>query len=405
MTAKAMPVAAANLLAIVGGSPAFEQLLPIVSPEGLPGDDFLRDVEQILTSRQLTNAAFVRRFEDAAAEYLGVPHCVAVSSCTAGLVLLLRALGLRGEVILPSFTFHASAHSVLWNGLVPVFADCDARTFCLDTQSVRERLSPATAAILAVHIFGCPADAAALEGIAAGAGVPLLFDAAHAFGSAIAGKRVAGFGAAEVFSFSPTKLLVAGEGGLVATRDAALARLLRAARNYGDAGSYDPDLVGLNARMSEFHAALALRGLPGLDARIARRNEVRRRYIQGLEGVPGLRFQHFPPAACSTCKDFALLVDEAAFGASRDWLYDALRRDNIDARRYFSPPVHRQRLYQHLWDARPLPVTEQIAASVLNLPIYSSLNDAEVDRVCDAVARAQEFVPRLRDAAAREHSA
>lgn len=406
MTTDAMPVSAANLPASTGGNPAFDQMLPMVAPEGLPGGEFLRDVEQILASGQLTNAAFVRRLEDAAAGYLGVPHCVAVSSCTTGLVLLLRALDLCGEVVLPSFTFHATAHAVRWNGLTPVFADCDPHTFCVDPHSVRELISPATGAILGVHIFGCPAEAAALEEIAARAGVPLLFDAAHAFGSAAGGRRIGSFGDAEVFSFSPTKLLVAGEGGLVATRDSALARRLRAARNYGDAGNYDPDLTGLNARMSEFHAALALRGLPGLEARIARRNEIRRRYLQGLEGVRGLRFQHIPEGARSTCKDFALLVDEAAFGASRDWLYEALRRDNIDARRYFWPPVHRQRLYQTLWDAGSLPATEQVSSSVLNLPIYSSLSDAAVDRVCDAVARAQEFASQLRrGAAVREQSA
>src|SRR5271156_5191731 len=142
------------LPAIAGGKPTFEVRLPIVSPEGLPDDDFLRDVQEILRSRHLTNATFVRKFEEAAAEYLGVSHCVAVSSCTSGLMLTLRVLGLTGEVILPSFTFHATAHSVVWNGLKPVFADCDPESFCISPASVRERLSPKTAAILAVHIFG-----------------------------------------------------------------------------------------------------------------------------------------------------------------------------------------------------------------------------------------------------------
>jgi dTDP-4-amino-4,6-dideoxygalactose transaminase len=383
-----MPFRTLDLPAIAGGKPLFGERLPIVSPEGLPGDEFLRDVQRILQSRQLTNAAFVREFESAAAAYLDVPHCVAVSSCTTGLVLTLRALGLQGEVILPSFTFHATAHSVVWNGLKPVFADCDPETFCIHPQAVQARITPKTAAILGVHLFGSPASVTELQDIAASGNAHLIFDAAHAFGTA------------EVFSFSPTKLLVAGEGGMIATRDAILARRLRAARNYGDAGNYDPELFGLNARMSEFHAALALRGLDGLDARIERRNQIRLHYLRRLEPVPGLRFQQIRPGNRSACKDFGVLVDENGFGSSRDWLFDALQKENIEVRRYFWPPVHRQKLFRALWDGQPLPVTEQISDRVLNLPIYSSLRDEDVDKVCDAVLRAHEFATTGRKAKA-----
>ena len=369
----------------------FEERLPIVSPEGLPGEEFLRDVRKILSSRQLTNATFVRQFEEAAEQFLGVPHCVAVSSCTAGLVLTLQALGLEGEVILPSFTFHASAHSVLWNGLKPVFADCDLQTFCINPHAVKLQMSTKTAAILAVHLFGNPASIVELQTIASDASVPLVFDAAHAFGSDINDKRVGNFGVAEVFSFSPTKLLIAGEGGMISTRDAELARKLRAARNYGDSGNYDPESAGLNARMSEFHAALALRGLHSVDARIDRRNQVRLHYERRLRTIPGLSFQRIPPGNRSSCKDFGVLIDEAVFGKSRDWLFDALEKENIQARRYFWPPVDRQKLYRGLWDRRPLPVTESISDSILNLPIYSTLTDEIVDKVCDAVLRCHEF--------------
>src|SRR6202045_524527 len=344
-----MSVLNANPPAIAGGHPMFDERVPIVSPEGLPGEEFLRDVRKILNSRQLTKPTFVRLVEEAAEEYLGVAHCVAVSSCTAGLVLTLQALNLQGEVILPSFTFHASAHSLLWNGLKPVFADCDPETFCIDPHSVKLQLSPNTAAILAVHLFGNPAAIVELQTIASDAIIPLLFDAAHAFGSDINHKRIGNFGIAEVFSFSPTKLLVAGEGGMIATRDADLAQKLRVARNYGDSGNYDPDLAGLNARMSEFHAALALRGLSGLDARIDRRNQIRLHYERRLRTIPGLTFQRVPPGNRSSCKDFAVLVDQAVFGKSRYWLFDALERENIQVRRYFDPPVHRQKLYREIW--------------------------------------------------------
>ena len=369
------------------GKPAFEKMLPIVDPEGLPEAEFLEEVRAILNSKQLTNGKHVRKFEKAAADYLGVEHCVAVASCTAGLLLVLRALELRGEVILPSFTFHATAHAVAWNGLRPVFADCDDKTLCIDPEAVREQISASTAAIMGVHLFGNPAAVDQLERIARELSVPLIFDAAHAFGSRRKGRHVGGFGTAEVFSFSPTKLVVAGEGGLITTRDARLAEKLRAARNYGDAGNYDPELLGVNARMSEMHAAMALRGIAGVDARIARRNQIRERYEGNLASVRGIRLQYVCEGDVSAYKDFSLLVDEKEFGHSRDWLVGALHRENIDARRYFWPPVHRQKLYRELWDARPLPVTERVSNAVVSLPIYSSLTNESVDKVCDAIGK------------------
>jgi dTDP-4-amino-4,6-dideoxygalactose transaminase len=370
--------------------PAFDEMLPFVVPEVSGKAEFLDDVQTILAGKQLTSGMYVRRFEEAAAGYLGAKHCVAVASCTAGLLLVMKSLNLRGEVILPSFTFHATAHAVAWNGLTPVFADCDSHTFCIDVRQVREQITRQTAAILAVHMFGNPALVRDLQAIANTFGIPLVYDSAHAFGSRSMGKRVGGFGTAEVFSFSPTKLVVAGEGGLIATNDARLAEKLRAARNYGDAGNYDPEILGVNARMSEMHGALALRGLPELDARVKCRNEIRNRYQRNLEGLPGIQFQQVSERDLSTCKDFSLIVNENEFGHTRDWLMDHLRGENIDVRKYFSPPVHMQKLYRELWDRRPLPVTEYLSNAVISLPIYSSLTDESVDTVCDVIRGLQQ---------------
>jgi dTDP-4-amino-4,6-dideoxygalactose transaminase len=365
--------------------PVFEKMLPFVVPEVSEKAELLNDVQTILAGKQLTSGMYVGKFEEAAAGYLGVKHCVAVASCTAGLLLVMKSLILRGEVILPSFTFHATAHAVAWNGLKPVFADCDAHTFCIDAEQVCQQITPQTAAILAVHMFGNPAPVRDLQEIADASGIPLVYDSAHAFGSRSMGKHVGGFGAAEVFSFSPTKLVVAGEGGLIATNDVRLAEKLRAARNYGDAGNYDPEILGVNARMSEIHGALALRGLAELDARIARRNEIRKRYQRNLEDLPGIQFQQISEDDLSTCKDFSIIVNENEFGHARDWMMDALRRENIDVRKYFSPPVHMQKLYHESWDQRPLAVTEYLSNAVISLPIYSSLTDESVDTVCGVI--------------------
>lgn len=386
-----MPTEILNIPAMAGGRPTFDRLLPIASPEGLPGDEFLADVREIIESRSLTNGSFVRELETACEDYLRVPHCVAVANCTSALMLVLKVLGLKGEVILPSFTFHATAHAVAWNGLTPVFADCDANTFCMDPESVRDRASKKTAAILPVHIFGVAAAVERFEEFAAELRVPVVYDAAHAFGTRVNGARVGGFGAAEIFSLSPTKLIVGGEGGVIATRDAALARRLRVARNYGDAGDHDPEVLGLNARMTEFHAALALRGAPDVEERLARRNQIRLRYERRLRSVAGLCFQQIPSGTKSACKDFAIIVDDKLFGQTRDWLCKALDRENIGVRRYFWPPVHRQKLYRAVWDGRPLPITDQVSDRVLCLPIYSSLRDADVDKVCEAIVRVADF--------------
>jgi dTDP-4-amino-4,6-dideoxygalactose transaminase len=380
----------AKLASNTAAGPAFEKMLPFVVPEVIPEAEFLGDVQTILASKQLTSGMYVREFEEVAAAYLGVKYCVAVASCTAGLLLVMKSLNLRGEVILPSFTFHATAHAVAWNGLRPVFVDCDVHTFCIDPKQVREQITPQTAAILVVHMFGNPAPVRELQEIANASSIPLVYDSAHAFGSRSMGKHIGCFGTAEVFSFSPTKLVVAGEGGLIATNDGRLAKKLRAARNYGDAGNYDPEILGVNARMSEMHGALALRGLAELDARVARRNEIRKRYQRNLRDLPGIQFQQISEGDLSTCKDFSLIVNENEFGHARDWLMDGLRRENIDVRKYFSPPVHMQKLYRELWDGRPLAVTEYVSNAVISLPIYSSLTDESVDKVCDAIRRLQQ---------------
>jgi dTDP-4-amino-4,6-dideoxygalactose transaminase len=337
----------------------------------------------------LTNGKAVARLEAAVSEGLGVSHCVAVSSCTSGLILVLKALGVRGEVILPSFTFFATGHAVLWNGLEPVFADCDPQRWTIDVADVEARITERTGAILAVHLYGNPCRINALQEIASKRRLKLIFDAAHAFGSSYCGSPVGGFGDAEVFSLSPTKLLVAGEGGLVCTSDSTLARLLRSARNYGDAGSYDPELLGLNARMAEFNAAMALAGLGLVDGKVKRHNEIAEQYTGVLAGTPGIRFQKVNKEDCSAYKDFSVLISGNEFGMSRDETARALLRDGIETRKYFYPPLHRQKVFATNGPGgqAPLPNTDRISEQVLSLPIYESLPSEAVQRIALAIHR------------------
>ena len=251
-----------ELPAIHGGQPLFSQRFRFIRPTLPALDSVVGQYRSAYENGLITNADIVGKFEAAVAERLQVKHCIAVSSCTSGLMMSLRGLGVTGEVILPSFTFFATGHSARWNGLTPVFADCDPDTWNVDVEDVERKITERTRALLIVHLYGNPANVEALTKIAQKHNLKLIFDGAHAFGSQYRGKPIGSFGDAEVFSLSPTKLLVAGEGGLVTTNDALLAKAIRLMRNYGDGGAYDPEWIGLNARMSEFNAALGLTGSP-----------------------------------------------------------------------------------------------------------------------------------------------
>lgn len=380
-----------DLPAAAGGPKSFPEGLPFVRPTVPDPDEVLGDIRAILESGMLTNGSYVRMLEERTSAYLGVRNCVAVSSCTAGLMLVLRASGLSGDVIVPSFTFAATAHAVAWNGLRPVFADIDPETLTLSPEAVEATGGLRTSAILATHTFGTPCDPTLMEETARRIGVRLFFDAAHAFGSRHGDRAIGGFGDAEVFSLSPTKVLVAAEGGIISTDDDTLAERCRIGRDYGNPGDYDCRLIGLNARMSEIHAAIALASLAGLDERIDRRNELAARYVEAVRGVPGLSFPLVRRGDRSTFKDFTVLVEEDEFGLDAGAVADALAAEGIDTRRYYVPPVHSMRAYRFLASTTngSLPITEHAASRVLTLPLWSSMTNDQVERVAEAVGRIQ----------------
>lgn len=381
----------ASQLAVLGVTAAFPDGLPFVRPPAPPREAVFARLADSYDRGMLTNGPLVRELEAATAERLGVAHVVAMSSCTTGLMLVFRVLEVDGPVLLPSFTFSASAHAVAWNGLDRRFAECDADSFQLDLGDAKERLDGA-GAILATHVFGAPCRPEEVELLGDTAGVPVVFDAAHAFGSRRGPRAIGGFGVAEVFSLTPTKPVVAGEGGLVATNDGALAEQLRIGRDYGNPGDYNTRFVGLNARMSELHAAVALCSLDGFDDHLERRHAMAARYRSALAGIPGVRVQAVDPGDSSTYKDFTIAVDPGGFGADRDALVRALKAEGVDTRNYFDPPVHRQQSHA---DGSNLPVTDRAASEVVSLPIYPALDDPTIDRVSELVAAIQAHAAQL----------
>ncbi|SCL25307.1 DegT/DnrJ/EryC1/StrS family aminotransferase [Micromonospora inyonensis] len=377
--------------AVLGGTPLLSTPLPMTRPTLVDQPGTMERIRAILASGMLTDGPTVAEFEHQAARYLGVEDVVAVNSCTSGLMLVLRCLGRTGDVLLPSFTFMASGHAVMWNGLRPRFADVAPDTFTLDPRAAR---AGDPVAILGVHTFGMPADADELAKVAAARGAELILDAAHGFGGRYPdGTRVGSKGLAEVFSLSPTKPLTTAEGGLVATDDRSLAAELRHARNYGNPGDYDSRLVGLNARMTEISAAMGLCALPALDATLDRRRALAGRYVDGLAGLP-LGVQRVPDGCTPVYKDFTILVDPRRFGIDRDRLAQTLAAEGISTRSYFDPPLHRQTAYASC-EPVDLPVTDAIAGQCLTLPLYSHMPESAVDMVIEAIIRAYDHREEL----------
>jgi dTDP-4-amino-4,6-dideoxygalactose transaminase len=376
--------------AILNGTPIFSSRVNIVRPV-LPGHHELVDgIQSMLSSGMVTKGKFLSEFESAVAEYLNVKHVVGVSSCTTGLMLTYQAFKLSGEVIVPSFTFMATVSALVWCGVKPVFCDVDFGTTNIDPDQVENLISPKTSAIVAVHNFGNPVDIDALEKIASKHAIPLIFDAAHGFGSLYRGKAVGNQGDAQVFSLSPTKLLIAGEGGVVATNQDHIAETVRMGREYGNNGKYDSLFAGLNARLPEFNALLGMKSLENLEKAAENRNKSVRIYKDLLQSVPGISFQEIRQGNRSSYKDLSITIDERLFGLTRDELSQALGKENIDTRKYYDPPVHRQIAYQKYYLGEPLPATENLASHSLSLPIWSSMDPAIIHGICEAISLARE---------------
>ncbi|MBI5631832.1 MAG: DegT/DnrJ/EryC1/StrS family aminotransferase [Elusimicrobia bacterium] len=388
-------------LKVLGGQPIFKEMVPVSSPTMPEFSRFESRLRELYSSGMITTAKFVAELEQKVSAYLGVKNVVAVSSNSAGQMLSLKCLGLKGEVILPSFSFCATSHGLTWNNLKPVFVDVDPSTGGVDPDRVEEAVTPDTCAILGVHIWGNPCAADKLERIAKKRGLKLIMDAAQAMGSALNGRRVGGFGDAEVFSCSPTKLLTSGEGGLVATNDDRLAGLLRKGRIYGmDPKTYDCEFNGLNARMTEFNAAFGLCSFEDLDRNMERRKKSFAYYKKLLSGIPGVSFAEPTPGAEPNGIYFTIFIDEKAFGLSRDEVYDAMLMEKILVKKYFDPPLHRLTVNRGA-ACRDLSVTNELCSKVLTFPLYSHISAELQENIVDVFRRIHAKADAVREVLGR----
>ena len=345
--------------------------------------------QDIIATRMLSNfAKYSTKLEGDIERKLMVPHALTFPNATSALMLTFKAMGLAGEVIIPSFTFSSTGHALIWNGLTPVFADIDATTFNIDPQDVISKITPKTCAIYAVHIFGNPCDVETLQMIADEYNLKLIYDSAHALGSKRKGVNLGCFGDVESFSLSGTKVLTSAEGGIITLKDKELKDKLSLGRNYGAADDYDCQYIGLNGKMSEFHAAIAIESLTLLDKSVFRRNVINDHYRMRLMDIPGISFQAVAEDDVSTYKDMSIVIDKNKFGMDRDQLICELQKEGISTKRYFYPPLHRMKAYRDLGViAKDLPNTEYIANNILCLPMYTHMELDTVEKICFAIFR------------------
>jgi len=395
----ASSAAAVETLAVLGGAPAFAEPLHVGRPNIGDRARLGARLEDILDRRWLTNGGpYVEEFERRIAEMLGVRHVVAMCNATVAMEIAIRAIGLTGEVIVPSFTFVATAHALQWQQITPVFCDVDPHTHNLDPARVEALVTPRTTGIIGVHVWGRPCAVDALATIAERRGLHLLFDAAHAFGCASGGRMLGNFGAAEVFSFHATKFLNSGEGGAVATNDDDLAARVRLMRNFGFADYDDVVYVGTNGKMNEMSAAMGLTSLESMDDFVATNRANHAAYAAGLAGIPGVRLTAYDEATRPNYQYVVLEVDEGEAGLGRDALHRVLHAERVLARRYFHPGCHRMEPYRsHFPHAGLLlPETERLTERVLSLPTGTAVGAAEIATICGIVRHALAEAPAVR---------
>ncbi|MBL27872.1 MAG: dTDP-4-dehydro-6-deoxyglucose aminotransferase [Rhodospirillaceae bacterium] len=372
-------------LAIFGGSPLFLSPVHANRPNVGDVDHFFTSATSIFKNRILTNnGPLARELEEKLCRYLRVRNCILTANGTSGLSMLIKALDLKGEVIIPSFTFISTAHALMWSGIRPVFCDVDPVTWSLDAGASISLISEHTTAIIGTHIWGRACDVARLENLCAERGIHLLFDAAHAFGCTYRGEPIGRFGTAEVFSFHATKVFHTFEGGAVTTDDDALAERLRKLRNFGF-GDYDRvDMLGTNAKMSEIHAAMGLANLASIETTIDRCRSVWEEYRTALNGVRGLTVYARSDSEKSNYHYVVAEISQAEFGLSRDQLVDVLHSENIYARRYFYPGCHRAEPYRSLFPGAEagLPQTREIGERVIVFPGGASMEAYDAAQIC-----------------------
>lgn len=371
-------------------SSAMEKPVYVTQPYLPPLEEFIPYLQEIWDKKILTNAGpFHNQLEDALCEYLGVKHLALFTNGTIALVTALQALRIAGEVITTPYSFVATAHSLLWNGVKPVFVDIDPRTLNLDPARIEAAITPQTTAIMPVHVYGHSCDVEAIEKIANNYNLKVIYDAAHAFGVQDGGGSILRHGDLSVLSFHATKVFNTFEGGAIVCPDAKTKQRIDHLKNFGFVDEVTVVAPGINGKMSEVNAAFGLLQLRYLQQALSRREEIDAVYRQKFEGLKGIQCLNHANEKVSNHAYFPVLV-QGDYPLSRDALYQRLKEHGIHARRYFYPLISDFPMYRGMPSAQRgnLPVAADVAAKVLCLPIYPALRTEEQQRVIDILWRA-----------------
>ncbi|CAN5923509.1 dTDP-4-amino-4,6-dideoxy-D-glucose aminotransferase VioA [soil metagenome] len=364
-----------------------KQPIYVTQPSLPPLDEFIPYLEKIWSNKILTNGGpFHQQLEAALCDVLGVEHVALFTNATIALVTALQSLRITGEVITTPYSFVATSHSLLWNGIKPVFVDVDPRTLNLDPARIEAAITPQTTAIMPVHCYGHPCDVEAIQLIADNYNLRVIYDAAHAFGVETERGSILRHGDLSVLSFHATKVFNTFEGGAIVCPDARSKARIDQLKNFGYAGEVSVVAPGINGKMSEFNAAFGLLQLQYIDEALKRRRAIDTAYRERLAGTPGIECLGDAGETVANYAYFPIFVS-GAFRMRRDELYDALKARGIHPRRYFYPLISEFPMYRGLPSAHPdlLPVATAAARQVLCLPIYPDLDLAVVDEIADFI--------------------
>jgi dTDP-4-amino-4,6-dideoxygalactose transaminase len=360
----------------------------VTQPHLPPLEEFIPYLEKIWETKWLTNGGpFHQELEAKLSEYLGVDHLSLFANGTLALVTALQALRISGEVITTPFSFVATAHSLLWNGIKPVFVDIQPGSFNLDPEKIEAAITPHTTAILPVHVYGRPCGVEKIESIADTYGLKVIYDAAHAFGISYKGESLLKHGDLSVLSFHATKIFNTFEGGAIVCPDVKTKKRIDDLKNFGFHDELTVVAPGINGKMNEVQAAFGLLQLKHIDQAIEQRREIDSYYRERLLLVPGVSFPPLPSDTKYNHSYFPILV-EKEYPLSREELYEKLLQNGVFARRYFYPLISEFSMYRGLASASPdnLSVAKRIAEKVLCLPIYPALAQQDLCKIVDIIA-------------------
>ncbi|MFM5077787.1 dTDP-4-amino-4,6-dideoxy-D-glucose aminotransferase VioA [Aeromonas caviae] len=362
--------------------------IPVTQPFLPELNEFVPYLEKIWDNRWLTNnGPFHQELEVKLAEYLGVEHVSLFNNATIALITALQAMRIHGEVITTPYSFVATTHSIMWNGLEPVFVDIDPTTFNIDPAKIEAAITPRTTAIMPVHCYSNPCDVEAIQRIADNYGLKVIYDAAHAFGVKYKGESLLRWGDLSILSFHATKVFNTFEGGAIISPDAKTKQRIDRLKNFGIADELTVTAPGINGKMSEINAAFGLVQLKHIDKAMMQRQVIDASYRQALADVSGIKLYQHNSDANSNCSYFPILVEES-YPLTRDELYNKLKANNILSRRYFYPLISNMPMYRGLQSAQvsKLPEANALAAKVLCLPIFNELTAAEQQQVINIIS-------------------